>query len=95
MLATASQQLMINTINISGLDNSTWKLQPLSFESTGGFDKPSSLLINNLANSISARFGIPSSVIQRSIVNELSIILTKGAARLVLRRMVEKEPLKV
>ena len=69
-------------------------IQPLLF-GNGGFDNPSSLLINKISDSISARFGIPRQIIQRSINDEISIILTKGAARMVLRRLVEKEPLAV
>ena len=76
-------------------DNVNWKFQPLSFEATGGFDKPPILLIGKLADAISARYGIPSQIVRKSISDELSIIITRGSARLILRRLVEKEPLAV
>ena len=75
--------------------NTNWKFQPLSFEATGGFDKPPILLINKLADAVSARYGVPAQIIRNSICNEISIILARGSARLVLRRLVEKEPLRV
>ena len=73
--------------------NKSWQFQPLCFEASGGFDKPSRLLINAIATAVASRYGIAKAVIIRSITNELSVILTRAASRMVLRRMVEKEPL--
>ena len=51
-----------------------FKFQPIVFEASGGFDKPAVMLINKIAHMISSQYGIPHQIVNRNIINEMSLI---------------------
>ena len=72
------------------LHDSPFKLQPIAFEASGGFSIPAQMLIKKIADAVSSRYGMKRCVIAKKISDEISVILLRSAARMVLRRKVEK-----
>ena len=75
------------------LQDKPFKFQPIAFEASGGFSIPARMLIKQIAGAVASRFGIKPCVMAKKISDEISVILLRSAARMILRRKVDKLPL--
>ena len=75
------------------LHNKPFKFQPIAFEASGGFSVPARMLIKLIASAVAARYGVKPSVMAKKISDEISVIILRSAARMVLRRKIDKLPL--
>eukprot|EP01084_Bolivina_argentea_P291425 500868_1 len=74
------------------IKNVHWKFQPIAFERTGGFSLPAQLLTKRIALQLAAKYNINYHIVLNSIVTEISSILLKEAAQLVIRRKADIGP---
>ena len=63
-----------------------WKLQPLAFEATGGMDKPVMYFIRDVARMVAARRRTRWQIEETSMIQEMSVILARSGADMVLRK---------
>ena len=70
-----------------------FKFQPIAFEASGGFSIAAQMLIKKIAGAVAARFGVKRCVIAKRISDEISVVIMRSAAQMILRRKVEKLPL--
>lgn len=78
---------------LSGLvEDKSGKFQPISMEALGGMDEPSLLLIRSMAKMIGNSWSTRWQDIERTILQEISAIIHKGAAYLLMRCMLDSQP---
>ncbi len=74
------------------IENVSWKFQPLAFERTGGWSYPAQLYVKHIANLLSIKHKVHISVVLNSLVTEISSILMKSVANMVIKRKVDCGP---
>jgi hypothetical protein len=67
-----------------------FKLQPLAFEATGGFDEAAQMFINKIAKQVASRYGRNPAAVSKQISDEVSCSIMRSTAQMMLRRSVEK-----
>ncbi len=74
------------------IEGVNWKFQPIAFERTGGWSLPSQLLLKRIARLTSSKFNIQFQIVLKGMVTEISSILLKQTANMIIRRKTDIGP---
>jgi hypothetical protein len=69
----------------------SWKFLPLTFEATGGFGKAAECCVNTLAKRACKADNCPKAATVQQMTRKISIILARGLAGLVTRRLIPRD----
>ncbi len=74
------------------IKNVSWKFQPISYERTGGWSLPAQLLTKRIAKQTANKFNINFHIVLHSMITEISSILLKSAANMIIRKKTDIGP---